>query len=205
LQVVNAPGNRLCEEVPVSGRVSRLGRQVASFAFLTLGSCVSGTDPTDDSAGDPDTDADTDSDTDSDSDTDTNTDTDSDPSCNYMLLDQYVVDCGGTWASVVVFQDLGGDPDCPPYYQLDGTDYPTMSAALSAKGCDDSCVYSPFTSVMFLHCDLRAEFFEFRDGGPDQSTPPGTCDPLLYFWSAYGSGWYPSLAVFQEENPCPET
>jgi len=191
----------------VSGRVSQLGSRLASFAFLALASCTSVSDSTDDTMGD--TDADTDSDTDSEPDTDTDSASDTgfhpDPSCNYTLLDQFVVDCGGTWVSAVGFEDLNGDPACPPYFQLNGTDHPTMAEALNANGCDDFCVYLPFVSVMFLHCDTRAEFFEYRDGGPDQSTPTGTCDPMLYFWSAFGSGWYPSLAAFLEDNPCPET
>jgi len=182
--------------------VSRFERRVVSLGLLALVSCGPETDSPDDTSGDTDTESDADTDGDTDSDTWPDT---GDPSCDYTFLEQYVVDCGGVRVSAVAFSDPGGNPACPPYYHLLGTEYPTMAQAMAANGCDDTCVYLPFTSVMFLHCDTRAEFFEYRDGGPDQSTPTGTCDPILYFWSAYGSGWYPSLAAFLDENPCPDS
>ena len=75
---------------------------------------------------------------------------------------------------------------------------------LAGEECDTSCVYTPEIYYMFLYCENRSEWLSHVDGGVGQTEPAGTCPEILYFETSAGSGYYPSQAEFEAENPCPE-
>ncbi|MEW5849387.1 MAG: hypothetical protein AB2A00_11265 [Myxococcota bacterium] len=119
------------------------------------------------------------------------------PECGeYIDLEHFIVRCPVTpYEYVFRWDDVDMDPACPDYWTVgdDPTHYPSRDDAVDSKLCDDSCIFSAYASVMFLHCGFRNEYIHWTSDGEG-------CGDLY----EYSTGIYTSREAWEAENPCPD-
>jgi hypothetical protein len=127
-----------------------------------------------------------------------------DASCDWLDLSVYAVQCGDVTPSrLTEWVSASGDAACPAWYEIEGHQRPTAEEALTAAGCDRTCVYRMHQAVMLLYCDVRGEYVTYLPDGPGQDGDGATCPELAEFHTVAGSGWYPNLDAYAAEHPCP--
>ncbi|MBK6690159.1 MAG: hypothetical protein IPG45_37185 [Deltaproteobacteria bacterium] len=110
--------------------------------------------------------------------------------CDYLDLQINLVQCPGGFQYLRGFEDLNGNPNCPPYWELGGNQYSTAPAAVSGQGCNSACIYQASTSVSLIDpCGRRNGYIIFTANG---------C-PDIYEFS---DGIFPSVEAWEAQLNC---
>lgn len=110
--------------------------------------------------------------------------------CDYLDLQINLVQCPGGFQYLRGFEDLNGNPNCPPYWELGGNQYSSSAAAVSGQGCNSACIYQASTSVSLIDpCGRRNGYIIFTANG---------CPDIYEF----ADGIFPSVEAWEAQLNC---
>jgi hypothetical protein len=126
-----------------------------------------------------------------------------DPTCEYLdfASDTITMSCNGEWTTFVKLVSMADR--CPSLYSQSERYFASQSEAATALNCSLQCVYNPDIAVQFLYCGRRSEFTRWKDAGPMQIGPAGSCQPITRYETVAGSAWASSIDEYAASHPCP--